>query len=167
MYELIQSIHNTVQSNKVYNLGKATSFNINDNNKNQTIGKQLQYYRRIVNLRAKDMAKDLNIGYNTIWRLEEKSDSEYRWNQKSIKIVNKIIDYLQIRDKLDYSQNEYADFILNKKEEVIKELLNIYSRKELAKKLDVTPDTITRWIKGKNIISKDAYYKIKKVLEIK
>ena len=111
------------------------------------------------------MAKDLNIGYNTIWRLEEKTDEEYKLNHKSVEIINKIIDYLNIRNEIDYSQNEYINFILNNQSNVVKELLDNYSRKELSQILNVVPDTITRWINGNIVISKDNYYKIKKMLE--
>lgn len=52
---------------------------------------QLQYYRRIQNIRAKDMAKVLNIGYNTIWRIEKKSDENYNLNHKSVEIINKTL----------------------------------------------------------------------------
>ena len=37
--------------------------------------------------------------------------------------------------------------------------------KELSQILNVVPDTITRWINGNIVISKDNYYKIKKMLE--
>lgn len=128
---------------------------------------QLQYYRRIQNIRVKDMAKVLNIGYNTIWRIEEKSDENYNLNHKNIEIINKIIDYLNIRNKIDFSKFEYIDFILNKQVSILIELRKLYKRKELANILDVTPDTITRWIDGKIVISKENYFKIKKMLEIK
>ena len=78
------------------------------------------------NIRAKDMASELEIGYNTIWRLEEKTDNDYNLNHKSVQIINKIIDYLDIRDKLNYTNNEYIDFILNKQIEYVKILLDKY-----------------------------------------
>lgn len=113
------------------------------------------------------MAKVLNIGYNTIWRIEEKSDENYNLNHKSVEIINKIIDYLNIRNKIDFSKYEYIDFILNKQVSILIELRKLYKRKDLANILDVTPDTITRWIDGKIVISKENYFKIKKMLEIK
>ena len=72
------------------------------------------------------MASELEIGYNTIWRLEEKTDNDYNLNHKSVQIINKIIDYLDIRDKLNYTNNEYIDFILNKQIEYVKILLDKY-----------------------------------------
>ena len=113
------------------------------------------------------MAKVLNIGYNTIWRIEEKSDENYNLNHKSVEIINKIIDCLNIRNKIDFSKYEYIDFILNKQVSILIELRKLYKRKDLANILDVTPDTITRWIDGKIVISKENYFKIKKMLEIK
>ena len=82
-----------------------------------------------------------------------------------MQIINKIIDYLNIRDKLNYTNNEYVDFILNKQTEYVKILLNKYTRQQLAEILEVAPDTITRWINGDIVISKNNYYKIKKMLE--
>lgn len=117
------------------------------------------------NIRAKDMASELEIGYNTIWRLEEKTDNDYNLNHKSVQIINKIIDYLDIRDKLNYTNNEYIDFILNKQIEYVKILLDKYSRQQIAEILDVVPDTISRWINGDIVISKNNYHKIKKMLE--
>lgn len=111
------------------------------------------------------MARDLNIGYNTIWRLEEKTDNEYDLNHKSVQIIKKIINYLDIRDKLTYTNNEYIDFILNKQKEYVKLLLNKYSRQELSKILNVVPDTISRWIYGDIVVSRKNYCKIKKILE--
>jgi len=111
------------------------------------------------------MANDLNISYNIIWHLEEKNKEEYKLNHKTVLIINKIIDYLDIRNELDYSQNEYVNFILNNQSNIIKELLNNYSKKELSKILNITPNTITRWINGNIVISKENYYKIKKMLE--
>lgn len=113
------------------------------------------------------MAKELNIGYNTIWRLEEKTDNDYNLNHKSVQIINKIIDYLDIRDKLNYTNNEYIDFILNKQKEYVKLLLNKYSRQELSTILNVAPDTISRWISNDIVISKQNYCKIKRCLKIK
>lgn len=117
------------------------------------------------NIRAKDMAKKLDIGYNTIWRLEEKTDNDYNLNHKSVQIINKIIDYLDIRDKLNYTNNEYLDFILNKQKEYVKLLRSKHSRQELSTILNVVPDTISRWIADDIVISKKNYYKIKKMLE--
>ena len=53
--------------NEVYNLGKTTSFNINlEIDDTSSFGKQINYFRKLKNIRAKDMAKALNIGYNSI-----------------------------------------------------------------------------------------------------
>ena len=57
--------------NEVYNLGKTTSFNINlEIDDTSSFGKQINYFRKLKNIRAKAMAKALNIGYNTILRIE-------------------------------------------------------------------------------------------------
>lgn len=136
-----------------------------DNNMN--IGKQLMYYRKVLGIRASVMAKELGIGYNTIIRLEQACNQKYSPNNRSINIINKIIDYLDVRDKLNYQNDEYLDFILNKQSYTIKELVDKYGGNNLANMLDVVSDTLSRWIDNKNVISRDNYIKIKKVLDIK
>lgn len=144
---------------------KATKFYISSPDCATSFGQQLKYYRRLNNINAKDMAKDLNIGYNTIWRLEEKSNDEYNFNHKTIQIIKKIIEYLNIENKLDYSNNEYLDFIINKQTRVVKRLLSIYSKQNLAILLEINPNTISRWTDGKIVISKENYRKLKKMLD--
>ena len=87
--------------NEVYNLGKTTSFNINlEIDDASSFGKQINYFRKLKNIRAKDMAKALNIGYSTILRIENDNFNR-KLNHQSIIILNKIIDYMDIRDKLN------------------------------------------------------------------
>lgn len=90
----------------------------------------------------------------------KKQTTNYNLNHKSVQIINKIIDYLDIRDRLNYTNNEYIDFILNKQIEYVKTLLDKYSRQQLAEILNVVPNTISRWINGNIVISKKNYHKI-------
>lgn len=160
-------MHLKVGTNEICHLGNTTSFNIDTNKQMQSVGKQMQYYRQMKNIRAKDMAMDLNIGYNTIWRLEHKTDEQYNLNHLSVQIINKIIDYLDIRNKLDYTHNEYMDFIINNQSKTIRQLLINYKTYELADILNVNRNTITHWLNNEVVISKENYFKIKKMLEIK
>lgn len=163
---MIQSIYIKTNTNEICNLGKTTSFNMEEINDETTIGKQIKYFRKINNTRITDMAVELGIGYNTIVRLEEQSDNR-NLNHKSIQIINKIINYLDIRDKLNFSNNEYLDFILNKQSSAIKELKDKIGRMEIANKLNVTPDSVNRWITSDIVISRKHYHQIKKMLETK
>lgn len=130
--------------NEVYNLGKTTSFNINlEIDDASSFGKQINYFRKLKNIRAKDMAKALNIGYSTILRIENDNFNR-KLNHQSIIILNKIIDYMDIRDKLNFSNNDYLDFILNKQSSIIAELKEKIGRIKLAKKLKVSADSVTR-----------------------
>ena len=145
---------------------KVTSFNVYlDENTN--IGNQLKYYRKINGIRASAMAKELKIGTNTIARLENIENREYGFNHRSVQIINKIIDYLGVREKLNYASDEYFDFVINKQSNVIRYLVDKYGKDELSLEFDVVPDTISRWIDGNIIISRDNFYKVKKVLDIK
>ena len=151
--------------NEVYNLGKTTSFNINlEIDDASSFGKQINYFRKLKNIRAKDMAKALNIGYSTILRIENDNFNQ-KLNHQSIIILNKIIDYMDIRDKLNFSNNDYLDFILNKQPSIIVELKEKIGRIKLAKELKVSADTVTRWINNEVVISKENYAKLKDILK--
>ena len=163
---MIQSVYIKTNTNEICNLGKTTSFNMEEINDETSIGKQIKYFRKINNTRITDMAVELGIGYNTIVRLEEQSDNR-NLNHKSIQIINKIINYLDIRDKLNFSNNEYLDFILNKQSSAIKELKDKIGRMEIANELNVTPDSVNRWITSDIVISRKHYHQIKKMLETK
>ena len=110
------------------------------------------------------MIKVLNIGYNTIIRIENLNDNNYKFNSKGIEIINKIIDYLDIRDKINYNNNEYLDFVLNKQEEIIKKLFEKDSIENIAKKMKVSKITIIRWMNNESIPSKENYLKIANLL---
>lgn len=151
--------------NEVYNLGKTTSFNINlEIDDASSFGKQINYFRKLKNIRAKDMAKALNIGYSTILRIENDNFNR-KLNHQSIIILNKIIDYMDIRDKLNFSNNDYLDFILNKQSSIIAELKEKIGRIKLAKELKVSADSVTRWINNEVVISKENYAKLKDILK--
>lgn len=151
--------------NEVYNLGKTTSFNINlEIDDASSFGKQINYFRKLKNIRAKDMAKALNIGYSTILRIENDNFNQ-KLNHQSIIILNKIIDYMDIRDKLNFSNNDYLDFILNKQPSIIVELKEKIGRIKLAKELKVSADSVTRWINNEVVISKENYAKLKDILK--
>lgn len=151
--------------NEVYNLGKTTSFNINlEIDDASSFGKQINYFRKLKNIRAKDMAKALNIGYSTILRIENDNFNQ-KLNHQSIIILNKIIDYMDIRDKLNFSNNDYLDFILNKQSSIIAELKEKIGRIKLAKELKVSADSVTRWINNEVVISKENYAKLKDILK--
>lgn len=140
---MIQSVYIKTNTNEICNLRKTTSFNMEEINDETSIGKQVKYFRKINNVRITDMAVELGIGYNTIVRLEEQSDNR-NLNHKSIQIINKIIDYLDIRDKLNFNNNDYLDFILNKQSLTIKKLKDKIVRMEIASELNINPDSVNR-----------------------
>lgn len=72
---------------------------------------------------------------------------------------------MDIRDKLNFSNNDYLDFILNKQSSIIVELKEKIGRIKLAKKLKVSPDSVTRWINNEVVISKENYDKLKDILK--
>ena len=109
---MIQSVYIKTNTNEICNLGKTTSFNMEEINDETSIGKQVKYFRKINNVRITDMAVELGIGYNTIVRLEEQSDNR-NLNHKSIQIINKIIDYL---DNLYIKYYKDYTILLNKKQ---------------------------------------------------
>lgn len=140
---MIQSVYLKTKSNKICDLGKVTSFNMEEINNETSIGKQIKYFRKINNIRITNIASELGIGYNTIVRLEEQSDNRNP-NHKSIQIINKIIDYLNIRDNLNFSNNECLDFILNKQSSAIKELKYKIKRMKIANELNINHGSVNR-----------------------
>ena len=162
IYKLIQDIYYELKINQL--IETLTSFNINSLNSKSSFGEQIKYYRKLKNIRIKKMIKVLNIGYNTIIRIENLNDNNYKFNSKGIEIINKIIDYLDIRDKINYNNNEYLDFVLNKQEEIIKKLFEKDSIENIAKKMKVSKITIIRWMNNESIPSKENYLKIAKLL---
>ena len=68
---------------------------------------------------------------------------------------------------MNFSNNEYLDFILNKQSSAIKELKDKIGRMKIANELNVTPDSINRWITSDIVISRKHYHQIKKMLETK
>ena len=166
LYYLVQEIHNTVKTDIVINIGKTTSFNIEQEiTDKSTFGEQIKYYRKMKNIRIKQMMKDINIGYNTVVRLEQYNDNEYSFDHKGVVIINKVLDYLDIRDKIDYRNNEYLDFVINKQEEEIEKIIGNSTLDIIAEQFNVTTATITRWRHSQSIPSRENYYKIKKMLE--
>lgn len=163
---MIQSVYIKTNTNEICDLGKVTSFNMEEINDETSIGKQVKYFRKINNIRITNMATELGIGYNTSVRLEEQSDNR-NLNHKSIQIINKIIDCLEIRDKLNFNNNDYLDFILNKQSLTIKKIKDKIVRMEIASELNINPDSVNRWITSDVVISKRNYYQIKKMLETK
>ncbi len=163
---MIQSVYIKTNKNEICDLGKVTSFNMEEINDETSIGKQVKYFRKINNIRITNMATELGIGYNTSVRLEEQSDNR-NLNHKSIQIINKIIDCLEIRDKLNFNNNDYLDFILNKQSLTIKKLKDKIVRMEIASELNINPDSVNRWLTSDVVISKRNYYQIKKMLETK
>ena len=140
---MIQSVYLKTKSNKICDLGKVISFNMEEINNETYIGKQIKYFRKINNIRITNIASELGIGYNTIVRLEEQSDNRNP-NHKSIQIINKIIDYLNIRDNLNFSNNECLDFVLNKQSSAIKELKYKIKRMKIANELNINHDSVNR-----------------------
>lgn len=72
---------------------------------------------------------------------------------------------MDIRDKLNFNNNDYLDFILNKQSSIIVELKEKIGRIKLAKELKVSPDSVTRWINNEVVISKENYDKLKEILK--
>ena len=70
-----------------------------------------------------------------------------------------------IRDKLNFNNNEYLDFILNKQSSTIAELKEKIGIINLAKELKASPDSVRRWINNEVVISKENYAKLKEILK--
>lgn len=160
-YEAFQTIFN-----KIKNKTKLTyTYNLHANrqlpklNKQSTIGTKIKYYRRLANIKQEDLASKLNVSRDSIMAIENRKKYFY-----DVELLNRVVDILDIRDKLKKS-NTYEGFILNNPSEQIKSyrLENKLSRNELASKLNVYYSTVLLWEKGRILMNKDNYIKFSKL----
>ena len=91
-------------------------------NESSSVGDQIKYYRQLMSIQQKDVAKLIDIDRYTMYQLENK---EYKqlYNKKHLQDV---ISFLDIEDKIIWN-DKYLEFIYKDKQEEIYELLDFYS----------------------------------------
>lgn len=129
--------------------------------KTNNIGEQIAYYRKLKGMTQKQLCKLLGVYKTTITAYEN----------KEIKLVNveflkKAFKVLDIEEKIILP--EYETFIMNNQSEKLKKLLedNNLSSYEFAKIVKVDDSNVQKWLKGKSVMSKSSYNKIKKKFKV-
>ena len=91
-------------------------------NESSSVGDQIKYYRQLMSIQQKDVAKLIDIDRYTMYQLENK---EYKqlYDKKHLQDV---ISFLDIEDKIIWN-DKYLEFIYKDKQEEIYELLDFYS----------------------------------------
>ena len=111
-------------------------------NEASSVGDQIKYYRQLMSIQQKDVAKLIDIDRYTMYQLENK---EYKqlYDKKHLQDV---ISFLDIEDKIIWN-NKYLEFIYKDKQEEIYEFRTKYgiSRANLGRMMNVYEDTIMKW----------------------
>lgn len=107
-------------------------------NESSSVGDQIKYYRQLMSIQQKDVAKLIDIDRYTMYQLENK---EYKqlYDKKHLQDV---ISFLDIEDKIIWN-NKYLEFIYKDKQEEIYEFRTKYgiSRADLGRMMNVYEDT--------------------------
>ena len=102
-------------------------------NESSSVGEQIKYYRQLMGIQQKDVAKIIDIDRYTMYQLENK---EYKqlYDKKHLKDV---ISFLDIEDKIIWN-DKYLEFIYKDKQEEIYEFRMKYgiSRVDLGRKMN-------------------------------
>lgn len=90
-------------------------------NESSSVGDQIKYYRQLMSIQQKDVAKLIDIDRYTMYQLENK---EYKqlYDKKHLQDV---ISFLDIEDKIIWN-NKYLEFIYKDKQEEIYEFRTKY-----------------------------------------
>lgn len=131
-------------------------------NESSSVGDQIKYYRQLMGIQQKDVAKIIDIDRYTMYQLENK---EYKqlYDKKHLKDV---ISFLDIEDKIIWN-DKYLEFIYKDKQEEIYEFRMKYgiSRVDLGRMMNVYEDTIMKWETNKSTISRKSYDSFIKIRE--
>lgn len=108
--------------NRKYCFYIKNEINAIDINEFSTIGQQIKHYRQLRGIQQKDIAKYINIDRYTMHQIEN-----YEYKQiENPKYMQKIIDFLDIKDKINWN-DKYLEFVYLNKQEEIKEFRTKYN----------------------------------------
>ena len=123
------------------------------------LGRQIVYYRQLKGYERKELAKVLNIKTSTLAQYERGVN-----NITDVTILNNILDILDIRENIVLP--EYINFLMNDPSKVIVEYLskNKISPYKFSSIMNVKYDTVLNWMSNKTKISRENYFKLKKLI---
>ena len=130
-------------------------------NESSSVGDQIKYYRQLMSIQQKDVAKLIDIDRYTMYQLENK---EYKqlYDKKHLQDV---ISFLDIEDKI-VMNDDYIAFLLDNPIQTILDFRkkNNLKRIDLAKMLDKDISVIKKWETGKSQMTRASYNKLKKCM---
>lgn len=128
--------------------------------KNSSLGEQIKYYRRLANIKQKDLS--LKLGY-TRQALHHIENMEMKL--LDINLIKDVIKELDIEDKININ-DDYIIFLLDNPHQTI-----IFLRKKLkltrpkfAEMLGCSITSIKRWENGNTLISRAKFEQLKKCM---
>jgi len=128
--------------------------------KDSTLGEQIKYYRRRMQIKQSELSKKLGVGIYCIKSIENQEK-----RMVDIKILLDVLKELNIEDKVNIN-DDYLAFLINDSAKTIKEIrkkLNL-TRNALENKIGIPIGSIKRWENGYSLITRKSYNKIKKLL---
>jgi len=128
--------------------------------KNSSIGEQIKHFRRLANIKHSDLEIKLGIDRGALSRLENNEQKLI-----DIKFIKRVIDELDIADKL-IMNDDYINFLLNNPKDEIRAMRNKLgvTRPVFAKMIDMEPTAIKNWENGRCQITRASYEKLKKCM---
>lgn len=127
---------------------------------NASVGKQIQYYRRLANVKQTELGTKLGYSRDALRHIEAD-----RMKLVDINLIKGIIRELNIKDKLIIN-DDYLLFLMNNPCEKIKKLRKQknMSLREFGALLGVSDTSVRRWELGDNHISRELYNRLKKCM---
>lgn len=121
-----------------------------------SLGEQIKYYRRLANIKQKDLSNKIGYSKNALKNIENNEIKAV-----NIEMIIAIINELNIKDKISIT-DDYILFLMNNPAEQIIAFRKIQklSVSQFAKKIGVSESSVRRWEKGNNHISRKEYNKM-------
>ena len=128
---------------------------------NMSLGKQIKHYRRLANIKQKDLS--LKLGY-TKQALHHLENQEIKL--VDVNLIKGIINELNLEDKI-VIDDDYIQFLLGNPCEIIKNIRKSknMSLQQFGNLIGVSDTSIRRWEHGNNHISREMYNRLKKCME--
>ena len=126
-----------------------------------SIGKQIQYYRRLANVKQTDLGLKLGYGRDALRHLEQQEIKLI-----DINLLTGIIKELNIEDKIIIN-DDYISFLLDNPCEKIQEIRKQknMSLREFGDLIGVSDTSVRRWELGNCHISREMFKRLKKCME--
>ena len=125
------------------------------------IGKQIQYYRRLANIKQEDLCERLGCERGAIRHIESGE-----MKLVDVDFLKRVLRELGIEDKIVIN-DDYIDFLLHDPSKAISDYKehNNLSTLDLSKMIGVDKSVIRKWETGKSQITRTSYNKLKQCMK--